>query len=317
MKNLPCVNKTGSAAGKTSAVLLALRAIGLSLAWLWLPIGAQDAGADVLSTISNMTVAQQAYGARAGQVSLNWSNGTRYNSLSLFIDDLEEPVAVLDGELNEYTAADISNGEHVFGLRGQSGDLFSELVTVSFTVRESTPLGDPAAGISCSYFPGGGGTIEVSWTPGEDNWSTGVLQLGDGETIEIASGADSVTAEGVGPEVPEFAIFFINAEGYYSDRIVPVCALRPALFLRGDCNSDGGVNVSDAIFELNHLYLGRERWYCDDACDANDDGRTNLSDAVTIINYIFFGQIEPIGMERTCRPDETEDFLGGICECPF
>ena len=75
--------------------------------------------------------------------------------------------------------------------------------------------------------------------------------------------------------------------------------------------------ISDAIFQLNHIYLGRERWYCDDACDANDDGRANLDDVVLIIGYVFFGQIEPIGMERICRADETEDFLGGICECPF
>ena len=291
------------------AVLLA------SLVFLPAPAGAQDVVDEVLSTISNMTVEQKTYGESNGLVLLSWTNGTRYTVLELFIDGRKE--AELDGEMSEYRAEDVAVGERVFGLRGQSGDLVSDLVTVAFTVMPSTPLSEPVAGVSCSYFPSGGGTIEVIWSPGADNWSSGMLVIGDGESIEIAEGADSITVEGVGSEVPEFAIYFLNVEGYYSDRIVPVCALRSALFRRGDCNSDGTVSISDAIFELNHLYLGRQRWYCDDACDANDDGRTNLSDAITIIGYVFLGEIEPIGMEQTCRPDESDDFLGGICECPL
>lgn len=291
------------------AVLLA------SLVFLPAPAGAQDVVDEVLSTISNMTVEQKTYGESNGLVLLSWTNGTRYTVLELFIDGRKE--AELDGEMSEYRAEDVAVGERVFGLRGQSGDLVSDLVTVAFTVMPSTPLSEPVAGVSCSYFPSGGGTIEVTWSQGADNWSSGMLVIGDGESIEIAEGADSITVEGVGSEVPEFAIYFLNAEGYYSDRIVPVCALRSALFRRGDCNSDGTVSISDAIFELNHLYLGRQRWYCDDACDANDDGRTNLSDAITIIGYVFLGEIEPIGMEQTCRPDESDDFLGGICECPL
>ena len=288
-------------------------ALALLLASPWCPVRTQEA--EILSTISNMNVAQESYGGAAGLVSLGWTNGTRYNFLELFIDGRRE--AQIDGELNEYTIENLSVGRHELGLQGQSGDLVSERVNIFFTVLPATPLPQPVTEMSCSYISGGGGTIEVTWSPGADGWSSGVLQLGDGENLEIAAGATSVMAEGVGPEVPEFAIFFRNAEGYFSDRIVPVCSLRSAVFLRGDCNSDGGVNISDAIFQLNHLYLGRERWYCDDACDTNDDGRTNLSDAVTIIGYVFFGEIEPIGMVPTCGPDETDDFLGGICECPF
>lgn len=291
------------------AVLLA------SLVFLPAPAGAQDVVDEVLSTISNMTVEQKTYGESNGLVLLSWTNGTRYTVLELFIDGGKE--AELDGEMSEYRAEDVAVGERVFGLRGQSGDLVSDLVTVAFTVMPSTPLSEPVAGVSCSYFPSGGGTIEVTWSPGADHWSSGMLVIGEGESIEIAEGADSITVEGVGSEVPEFAIYFLNVEGYYSDRIVPVCALRSALFRRGDCNSDGTVSISDAIFELNHLYLGRQRWYCDDACDANDDGRTNLSDAITIIGYVFLGEIEPIGMKQACRPDESDDFLGGICECPL
>ncbi|MBA19814.1 MAG: hypothetical protein CMJ97_00105, partial [Planctomycetes bacterium] len=231
------------------------------IAFLSVPLGAQEVGGEVLSAISEMRITQKTYGESSGLLLLDWTNGTRYTLLELFIDDTK--VAELDGELNEYQAEDISVGDHVFGLRGQSGDLVSELVTVFFTVRSSTPVSEPVADISCSYFPRGGGTIEVTWSEGEDNWVSGILELADGESLQIERGAASIVAEGVGPEVPEFAVYFLDAEGYYSDRIVPVCSLQPALFRRGDCNSDGAVSVSDAIFQLNHLYLGRERWYCD------------------------------------------------------
>ena len=315
MSGIHSVNKLESADRRRFAPARVFAGWLVLVAFLAAPLGAQPGGGEVLSAISEMRITQKTYGERSALLLLDWTNGTRYTLLELFIDDTK--VAELDGELNEYQAEDIAVGDHVFGLRGQSGDLVSELVTVFFTVRASTPLSEPVAGIFCSYFPSGGGTIEVTWSEGADSWASGTLELGDGASLEIERGATSIAAEGVGPEVPEFAIYFLDAEGYYSDRIVPVCSLQPALFLRGDCNSDGAVSVSDAIFQLNHLYLGRERWYCDDACDANDDGRTNLSDAITIIGYVFLGQIEPIGMDRTCRPDETEDFLGGICECPL
>ena len=313
MNRLACVYETGIGGCRKLAGAARLFALGLLLVFPWCPVRTQEA--EILSAISNMTVVQKSYGEGGGLVSLGWTNGTRYNFLELFIDGRRE--AEIDGGLNEHTIENLSAGQHELGLQGQSGDLVSERVNIFFTVLPATPLPQPVTEMSCSYISGGGGTIEVTWSPGADGWSSGVLQLGDGENLEIAAGATSVMAEGVGPEVPEFAIYFLNAEGYYSDRIVPVCALRSALFRRGDCNSDGTVSVSDAIFELNHLYLGRQRWYCDDACDANDDGRTNLSDVITIIGYVFLGEIEPIGMKQVCGPDEIDDFLGGICECPF
>tara|TARA_B100001750_G_scaffold236688_1_gene240881 strand:- start:183 stop:1130 length:948 start_codon:yes stop_codon:yes gene_type:complete len=315
MSRICSVNKSESADRRRFAPARVFAGWLCLVAFFAAPLGAQQVGGEVLSAISEMRITQKTYGERSGLLLLDWTNGTRYTLLELFIDDTK--VAELDGELNEYQAEDVAVGDHVFGLRGQSGDLVSELVTVFFTVRASTPLGEPVAGISCSYFSRGGGTIEVTWSEGEDSWASGLLELADGESLQIERGAASIAAEGVGPEVPEFAVYFLDAEGYYSDRIVPVCSPQPTLFRRGDCNSDGAISVSDAIFQLNHLYLGRERWYCDDACDANDDGRTNLSDAITIIGYVFLGEIEPIGMDQTCRPDETEDFLGGICECPL
>ena len=42
-------------------------------------------------------------------------------------------------------------------------------------------------------------------------------------------------------------------------------------FDRGDCNTDGIVDMSDAIFNLSCLVLGSECSGCDNVCDVNDD----------------------------------------------
>jgi hypothetical protein len=60
-----------------------------------------------------------------------------------------------------------------------------------------------------------------------------------------------------------------------------------SLFVRGDANSDGTVNLSDAVTVLNYLFLGSSRPGCVDAADANDDGRLDIADPVRILNSLF------------------------------
>jgi hypothetical protein len=91
------------------------------------------------------------------------------------------------------------------------------------------------------------------------------------------------------------------------------------LFVRGDCNDDGEVDISDAVFTLSSLFLGEGKPSCDDACDSNDDGAVDLSDAVNTLGALFLGNAEPPlpGM-RDCGVDPTDDNVG--CEesrrCP-
>jgi outer membrane protein assembly factor BamB len=55
----------------------------------------------------------------------------------------------------------------------------------------------------------------------------------------------------------------------------------------GDCNDDGSVNVSDAVYIINYVFV--EGTAPDPLCsgDASGDGAVNVSDAVYIINYVF------------------------------
>ncbi len=65
------------------------------------------------------------------------------------------------------------------------------------------------------------------------------------------------------------------------------------LFRRGDVNSDGVLDISDAVAIFGFLFLGADTPACLDAADANDDGSNDLSDGVAILNFLFQGGPQP------------------------
>lgn len=91
-------------------------------------------------------------------------------------------------------------------------------------------------------------------------------------------------------------------------------------FLRGECNDDGTVDISDTLSTLAVLFRGDGEITCQDACDSNDDGKVNISDVITTIGVLFLGKgvIPPPGVNQ-CGVDPTDDQLG--CEtyerCPW
>ena len=68
---------------------------------------------------------------------------------------------------------------------------------------------------------------------------------------------------------------------------------NPPTYIPGDCNNDGGVDVSDIVFLLNYLFNGTSP--PDPLCigDVNDDGKVNVTDVVYLINYLFAGTSAP------------------------
>ena len=80
-------------------------------------------------------------------------------------------------------------------------------------------------------------------------------------------------------------------------------------FVRGDCNADGGGDISDAVFFLGVLFSGGGPAVCEDACDANDDGGADIADAVYILAFLFSGGPAPASPYPACGPDLTADGL--------
>jgi len=63
--------------------------------------------------------------------------------------------------------------------------------------------------------------------------------------------------------------------------------------LEGDANSDGQINLGDAVFIVNYVFRGGTAPNPLSVADANCDSAINIGDAVYIINYIFKGGQEP------------------------
>jgi hypothetical protein len=92
------------------------------------------------------------------------------------------------------------------------------------------------------------------------------------------------------------------------------------VFVRGDSNSDGEVDITDGIQLLNFLFLGGVAPECLDAADVDDDGGASptITDAIALFNWLFLGGSppeDPVPLSAeygpdSCGPDPTPDAMG-------
>lgn len=107
----------------------------------------------------------------------------------------------------------------------------------------------------------------------------------------IAGGAAAIIPGPVdGNSAPPgyYMLFVVDETGVPSvSWIVQVEGTPAGEFRRGDCNSDGGVDLADAISTLDSLFGGTGPAPCEDGCDANDDGTVDISDPIFSLLYLF------------------------------
>jgi hypothetical protein len=93
-------------------------------------------------------------------------------------------------------------------------------------------------------------------------------------------------------------------------------------FVRGDADSDGTINLTDAVRVLNFLFTGGPAPTCLDAADADDSGTLAITDAIRILGWLFSGGAAPMPPSPSggtypasdCGPDPTNDEIG--CKTP-
>jgi hypothetical protein len=94
------------------------------------------------------------------------------------------------------------------------------------------------------------------------------------------------------------------------------------LFLRGDANGDGAVNLADAQRIFGWLFQGFPVPSCLDGADVNDDSRINIADSSFLLNFLFQGGPPPPAPGPTvCGRDPTGDLLDCVTStgagCPI
>ena len=65
------------------------------------------------------------------------------------------------------------------------------------------------------------------------------------------------------------------------------------IFIRGDGNADGLVDLSDAVYILSYLFLGNDEPTCPASADANASDALDVSDATFILNFRFVDGTAP------------------------
>jgi hypothetical protein len=86
-------------------------------------------------------------------------------------------------------------------------------------------------------------------------------------------------------------------------------------FRRGDCNDDGTVDISDAQFALNWLFLGGPTPGCIAAANTNGDGEADISDPVYLLSFLFLGGVWPPAPFPDCGPMPEDEAL--TCDTPL
>ena len=66
------------------------------------------------------------------------------------------------------------------------------------------------------------------------------------------------------------------------------------VFVAGDANRDGVINVADIVYLVNYLYRSGDPPDPEAAGDANGDGIVNVADVVYLVNYLYKGGDPPV-----------------------
>jgi len=87
------------------------------------------------------------------------------------------------------------------------------------------------------------------------------------------------------------------------------CGAGFSVFLRGDADGTGKIDITDALVVLRYLFLGQDPPACLDAADTDDSNSIEVTDAVRILGYLFRLGFAPAPPFPECGGDE-DSLLG-------
>ncbi|MCA8961981.1 MAG: hypothetical protein KDC38_15755, partial [Planctomycetes bacterium] len=174
--------------------------------------------------------------------------------------------------------------------------MLSESAPTAITAQPVGVMGCIGAPFSLSVGATGTGVLEYQWRlDGVDIAGANAATY----TVDFATTGDNGSYD---------CIVTGDCTSVLSDAVTVTVELCGELIRRGDANSDGVVNVADAIFIINWQFLSGPQ-LCLKAMDSNDDGLVNVADVVFLIVWAFQGGAEPPAPFSACGIDPTLDSL--------
>jgi len=158
----------------------------------------------------------------------------------------------------------------------------------------------------CSIHPEMTGAVEVITSPRIELEKKSWLKRGDEEVrnsinsrAPISSGSGGIAVEiPQGLDTSKIVYFSFGFEAIADPTtrdsvmsrilnwLLPSGLPEISLFVRGDANADGGINVTDAVFILDHLFPV-PTFPCERAADVNLDSTLNTQDVVYFLDNLF------------------------------
>ncbi len=88
------------------------------------------------------------------------------------------------------------------------------------------------------------------------------------------------------------------------------------VFVRGNCDSEGGVTLTDAVVLLSFLFRRGVEPRCLAACDSESTGRLTVSSAVRLLQHVFAGGVPPAAPYPGCGAGNPADLDLGCAHMP-
>ena len=144
----------------------------------------------------------------------------------------------------------------------------------------------------------------LEWVAGYDTFEQPTLPTYDGAWgIYPFLGDDRILISDISNGL--FVLELTDLDGD-DDGVIDGC--EPELFIRGEINGDGSLDIADVIYSLDYLF-GEITLSCQDAADTNDDGLLNIADPISLLGFLFSGNAVPPAPFPDCGADPTDDLL--------
>jgi hypothetical protein len=162
-------------------------------------------------------------------------------------------------------------------------------------------------------------SIAIAWFKGDERVASFHVEVSmDGSTwIEVYRGESSGMALGIEAYAfTEVSARYVRIVGHGTTQsdwnsITQVRVTSRALvrFLRGDCQLDGAVDLTDVVASLEYAFLGRVTPSCLAACDFNADGGIDVTNAMYLLGALFLGGPPPAAPFPECGDAPGDEVL--------
>lgn len=198
------------------------------------------------------------------------------------------------------------------------GDIKVFLSNTDGTATEmpAAEIGEPPTCLAVADVDGDGNLDVAAGTSGSRSDPQVALLMGDGlgglgeaESMAVRGASSEIAAGDLDRSGLSDLVIAQPASEMLSSVLVERTVAGRSAFVRGDANSDGGTDISDAVITLAYLFRGRPI-DCLEALDTNDDFEVDLSDPIYLLGFLFQGGDAPPAPFPSPAADAAEETLG-------